>query len=506
MSRSRRFLGGLTFAYLNQAAVMLVGLWLTPFFLRTIGQRDYGLWLAGTQLVSYLMLMDLGIIALLPREVAYATGRSISGSQTESLSRLTGESARVVLLQTPVVALCAAALWLVVRYTRPDWQPLQMPLLVVMAVFVLFFPLRIFLATLDGLQDLAYIGRVQFVSWAANVLVTIFLVSRGWGLAALAAGWVVLQSISAIAAFLRLRSRFPHALPNMIPKLDGGRIATYFKRGVWLSVAQTAQSLLSGTDFLIITFVLGPTIAVVYSCTSKLVTVLANQPQMLMNLASPAICELKATGNYQRLLTVCICLTRVMMSASGLVACVVLAANDSFVAHWVPTVQFGGIGLTALLIAAMLLRHLNATTVTSLICFGQEKRISLTTFSDGVVTLVASLIGIHFFGLAGGPIGSIIGALCVSLPLNFAGLAAETHVTPWVVIRSLFPWAWRFAIATGIGLAIRGTGLLQSLPGFFAGSALIGLIYIAFVAPLFFREPLAEYTRPLLARLRPVAA
>ena len=40
MSRSRRFLGGLGFAYLNQAAVMLTGLWLARFYLAHLGRNQ----------------------------------------------------------------------------------------------------------------------------------------------------------------------------------------------------------------------------------------------------------------------------------------------------------------------------------------------------------------------------------------------------------------------------------------------------------------------------------
>ena len=47
-------------------------------------------------------------------------------------------------------------------------------------------------------------------------------------------------------------------------------------RSAWVSLAQIAQVFLNGTDVLIIGKLLGPAAVVPYSCTSKLVTVLAN--------------------------------------------------------------------------------------------------------------------------------------------------------------------------------------------------------------------------------------
>jgi O-antigen/teichoic acid export membrane protein len=253
---------------------------------------------------------------------------------------------------------------------------------------------------------------------------------------------------------------------------------------------------------MILGIVMGPETAVVYDCTRKLVSALANQPQLMMNLAGPAISELRATGDRSRLLTVSIGLTRLMMTASGMVACVVLAGNQRFVAIWLHAtdVGFGGLTLTALLVCAMLLRHLNGTTTAALICFGEERRISLTTLTDGVVTVIACVIAIHFWGLSGAAIGSLIGVCCVSLPLNLSGLGREAGVSPFAIPRSLLPWLWRFAIAVFAGQMIRISGIMATVPGFVAGCAAVALIYGLLVLPLFFQEPLVQYTRPLIAR------
>ena len=76
MSRTNRMLGGLVFGYGNQVVLTLVGLWLTRFLLARLGQSDYGLWLVGTRVLGYLLLLDVGVVVLLPRETAFATGRA----------------------------------------------------------------------------------------------------------------------------------------------------------------------------------------------------------------------------------------------------------------------------------------------------------------------------------------------------------------------------------------------------------------------------------------------
>ena len=98
------------------------------------------------------------------------------------------------------------------------------------------------------------------------------------------------------------------------------------------------------------------------------------------------------------------------MILSGGIACAVIVANEIFVRWWVGATLFVSVGFTALLLAAMILRHFNHTVVYTIFCFGYERRISVTTLADGVVTVAASIILTMRFGIVGLPIASILGA------------------------------------------------------------------------------------------------
>ena len=121
--------------------------------------------------------------------------------------------------------------------------------------------------------------------------------------------------ISRGAASLRLPS-FP---------LDAAR--AQLGRGVWVSVSQVAQVLLNGTDLLVIGALLGPTAVVPYACTGKLVTLLANQPQLFMQTALPALSELRASAPRARMFQVSTSMSQLLLIASGAIACVVLTST-----------------------------------------------------------------------------------------------------------------------------------------------------------------------------------
>jgi hypothetical protein len=70
MTRTSRLAHALVLGYGFQVAVALVGLVLVPFLLSRLGARDYGLWLVVAQVLGLLGLLDLGVTAILGREVA----------------------------------------------------------------------------------------------------------------------------------------------------------------------------------------------------------------------------------------------------------------------------------------------------------------------------------------------------------------------------------------------------------------------------------------------------
>ncbi|MFY9556738.1 MAG: oligosaccharide flippase family protein, partial [Blastocatellia bacterium] len=442
MSRTKRFLGGLSLGYTNQALLTLAGLWLTPFLLHRIGQQDYGLWLVATQLLSWLMLADLGVVALLPRETAYSTGRAGGYEKARDLPEIVGQTIRLTLLQVPLVALAAVVLWFLIP---AEWTALRWPLGLVMAVFVLLFPCRIFTAVLQGLQDLSFLALTQMSIWLLSTALTIAMVFAGFKLYALVFGWLVTQLLAPIVLCLRLLLRFPKALPSRLTRLHWPSARTYLVKGFWINIAQIAQTILNGIDILIIGKVLGPAMVVPYACTGKLINVMANQPQMLMQAAFPALSEMRTAESKERLFRVCTALSQAMLVISGCVVCVVLAVNKGFVSWWVGPEQYWGYRLTMALLLTMMLRHWSTTSVYALLCFGYERRVSVTHLIDGLVTLTTSAILIWLLGPIGGPLGSMIGVCSISLPRNLSALARELNTSRAALIAPLWPWFWRFA-------------------------------------------------------------
>jgi O-antigen/teichoic acid export membrane protein len=504
MSRSREFFGGLMLSYGYQATVMLSGLWLIPFYLSRIGQHDYGLWLVGTQLLAYLTLTDFGVVALLPLEIGYATGRGGGTKDVRELQQIIGQTLRLVLYQMPIVVAVAVALWLTIP---AEWQGLRRPLAIVLIGFVSAFPLRMLPDILRGLQDLTFTGGVQMVNWALTTAVTVLMVMAGWSLLALAVGWLISQVAMVPVYLWRLWTRFPGLMPRRLPPLAWSATRAQLGKGFWVSISQVATMLVGNTDVLIIGRLLGPAAVVPYAITGKLIMVLANQAQILMQTATPGLCELKTGESRERLLRVLVALTHGVLTFGGLVFCVVLLINHWFVDWWISArqhgEQYGGFALTAVFLVSIVLRQWTTTTAYSVFCFGYQRRISLTNLLDGVVTAGSCLGLTILFGLPGAAAGTIVGACLVSLPLNLSVIARDTGESivglVWIMLAS---WFLRFAVVAAGVLCVALLWSPKSLWEAAAAAICVTAVYCALMVPNLLRSPLGVYLQPLGASFR----
>lgn len=500
MSRTKRFLSGISFSYLNMFLVMISGLILTPLFLKNIGSQAYGSWLLILQILGYLNLLDFGIVAIIPRETAFALGRADGKvDNINDLANIIGETARLVLWQTPLVGLVVIILWL---WLPQEWQAFRGTLLVLMSIFVVTFPMRIFRAILTGLQDYKFLGQKELMVWLVSTSTTVVLVLSGKGVYGLAFGWAVTYVVTMLICFYRLKRYFPHLLPASLPQIAADRRRKYTRSSSWITLSQIGQIFLGGTDLLIIGKFLGPVAIVIYSCTGKLVSFLAHQPLIIMQIAGPSLSELKATGDRERLAQVCAALTHATMILSGLLTSVVVMVNQGFIDWWVGANQYGGLLLTLMLVLNVLTKHWTVTCSYTAFALGYEKRLLVTSLGDGIVTVGAGIFLLIFMGLPGVPLGSVVGTCCVSLPSYLYVIAKETNTSIIKTLSSLGNWFWRFTlIAIGCFLLAQ-----RWQPRTFISLSLttiaVSSLYILLMLPVIFGGPLNNYVRPYWERVR----
>lgn len=475
---------------------MLVGLWLTPFYIRTLGTDGYGIWLVGLQVLTFLLLCDFGIIGVTARDVAQASGFEQAEPGSNRLAILIGQTVKVVLLQTFVVAAVALGMFLL----RPTGTPgLKGPIVLVLLAFVLSYPLRIFPVVLQGLQDLKFLGQLRLWLWSLGTAVGIILLLLGARYYALAAGWCVQQIGHDLGAFLRMRRIRPDLLRTDFWKKAGSVQWSWFLRGFWVSVGQGAIWLIMGTDLLIVARNFGPAAVVIYSCTAKLITVLQNQPQTLAGVALPGLSHMKTSESRERILQATTSLTQAMLLLVGAVFCIVLAINKQFVTTWLGPQFFGGMTLLALMLLNFLFRQIDYTLAIALFACGYEKLSAIRCMLDGVTSVGLAVLFARRFGLAGVALGFLCGVLLVALPIDSVLMMREFKISVFELVQPYSSFLWRFAVVGSLGFAFGNWIGTSNWINVAIVTAVVGLAYLLVVVPYVWRTPLRGYIQSVAA-------
>ncbi|MEX0691679.1 MAG: oligosaccharide flippase family protein [Gemmatimonadales bacterium] len=499
MTRTGRILGGVAMGYVQQTVLTLVGLWLTAFLLGRLGEADYGMWLAATQLLGILLLLDLGVVALVPRETAFATGAGGHERSTAEVALSAARSARLVRWQWPGVAAAALLAW----WMLPDqWEVIRDPLGLVLLAFVVLFPARLWQAVLNGLQDLAWLGGASLATWLAGTALTVVLLLLELGLMALAVGWVLQSVGNAALWWWRLHARFPEAVPRGPAAFAPGMLRDRLARSAWVSVAQVANILTAGADLLLIGHVLGPAAVVPYFCTAKVATVLGHQVKAIALASQPALAELRVAESQERVALATRALTQVLLLGTGLVACVVLTVNAGFVSWWVGSEQYAGPALTLAILAAMFVRHWNTGAVHGLFAFAEDRRISLTALAEGVATVLITLALLPRIGVLGAAIALAAATLLVSIPFNGAAIVRALGPSGRGLVTDLVSFTWRFLPLAALCTLVGERWQPGTLPALVLATLGSGAIFVALFLPLARRGPLGVYLEPRLARRR----
>jgi O-antigen/teichoic acid export membrane protein len=409
-----------------------------------------------------------------------------------------GQTLKVVLAQTCVIALAALGLFLL----RPAHDPaLRGPVGLILAVFVISYPLRVFPAVLQGLQDLKFLGQLRLTLWSVSTALVIGMLLAGARFYALACGWCLQQLGHDLAACWRLRRSRPDLLSAEVWRQAGPLRWRWFTRGFWVNVNQVATALSAGSDLLIVGRAINAATVVVYSSTNKLIAVLQNQPQILASVALPGISHMKTSESRERILQATTSLTQAMLLLAGGIVCVILAANQQFITLWLGAQFFGGMQLTVILLLTFLLRQADYTLAVTLFAFGHEKLLSIRALTDGAVSVAIAFLLVRHWGLVGVAFGFLCGAAFISIPADIFLLTRTLQMPVAGVIRPYVPYAWRFAVAGSFALAVRHWLGAPNVLHLALTTSIVGLAYLLLVMPYVWSTPLRGYIQGATATL-----
>ena len=479
MSRTRRATIAAGFGYAQFGFALIIGIGLVPLLLNRLGMRTWGLWLATGELLSYAGMVELGVLGALPWLMAEADGRHDRGA----MRRLLSNGIAVGTLVGAGYAVLALALWRVLpsalHLTPLDRAGVGPPLMILVAFTALSYPFRAFPATLLGLQDVTFYGAIRITQSVIEVVVTVVLLLKGYGLYALAWGSVVPTVVLLLATVVRLAILAPDLMKGwMAPALKELSPLIVNGFGVWL--AGFGWQLLSSSNALVITFLGHPEWVPIFGCTSKVSLVATQLVWLMPDSGLVGLAQLHGEPHSRpRVRHVVAVFQQVHLLLAGAAACAVLGFNPTFVTRWVGGPLFGGLTLNLLLASGIVVYSLVHALTNAASVLGNRVQVGILTLVNGAVQVAAAIVLGRWLGLEGVALGGLIAASLTAIPASLALLKWTIGLSGWRLMSDhALPWTIR---VMPIAVAATLVGIFHQWLGFWLTGMATGLVLVAYV-------------------------
>ncbi len=434
---------------------ILIGLFLMPYVLTTVGDAQYGLWLFICSFAGYSGLLNLGFGETVSRFVAHHHAKN----EITKINQVVSVIGTVYLgMSTVLIGLAGLLAWLAPWLY--DWGTTSITevrwVIVLLGANVAVGMLgSVFGGVIIGLQRIDLERGFRTISGIGRLVMTVFLLQREHALVTLATIFLLTTLIENVGYLTVVFRQLP-GLRFGRQYLSRETFRECFGFSMFALLENLASRLIDATDTIVIGVMLGTRYIIPYFVAHRLMTVIVQPLQMIGSIVMPRGAELGANQHDDNL--------RVLVQ-KGLGVSFLLTAGF-FIGAWF----FGGVVLETWLDRSyeqshlILLILLGAQVVATpihvlrgvLFGMGHVKVPALFYFVEAILNLVLTLILIKPFGVVGVALGTaipiILVELCVMLPYALSLLRFEkSHFFQGVVIPQVLPlaalWGYSFAVA-----------------------------------------------------------
>lgn len=475
--RKKTFLIGIASGYLSKGVAVVVALIAVPLGLHYFGPIKYGLWVVISSILAYVELSQFGVNTATSVLIA----KEVNADNQRSILRHT-----VILLSLFAVGVFVI-LWTVI-YFYAGWVrifgdislPLRGEAAGATSVLVLFFLLRLptlaFTSAFVGLQQVFwerfYASLSTFIRLIA-LLVTVrthgslFTIAFFTGMGNLLVG--IVSGFHLLIVHRHMRIRLTEAVE------EAPSVKYIFGSAMRFFIIGIAAMIVWSTDNLLISFFLGPEQVTAYAVTFRLFTF----SFALFTVFNGAISPMygKAIGQWQldwvasRYKEI----TFFLPIVSGLVWIGGIGFARDFICLWTGPSGYGGM-LVVLALGGygycISLINSHATVLTAL---NATHRMIWIGWAEAGTNLVISLILIHFLGIGGVALGTLLGALLTGFWLLPQGVAIQTGGRVQLHYRSILKHATIVLFPALVIMYLLNSDLIPGLTNVFMKIAVLML-------------------------------
>ena len=433
----------------------VIGFFLTPVILHSLGTTGYGLWTLVLSLTGYFGLLDLGIRSSVGRFVA----RYIALEDEDKVNR-TVSTACVILA---VGGMCALLGTVVVAifffgnfHVEPALEAAGRTALIITGFNVaLALPLGVFTAVLVALERYDVLSGVTILAELTRAALVLGALRLGYGLPAIAGIALLLTALQYSASALFARS-LHRSLRISFRLLDRATVKEIFGFSIYRFIWIVAIQLIFYSNSVVIGVFLGAGAITYYAIASSLINYGRNIVSVVTDALYPTATRLDARRDMAGLQELLFLGTRLALMVTLPICIGFIFLGRQFITLWMGELYIFSAFLLALLTISQFGSMSQYASTLILAGMAKHRMLAYLVLAEGVVNVVLSCVLVRKMGVTGVALGAIIPhfiSMTIIVPLytsRIVGLKAAEHLARAYVrpLISAIPAAavgWAFA-------------------------------------------------------------
>jgi O-antigen/teichoic acid export membrane protein len=394
---------------------IIIGLFMMPFLIHSLGDEQYGLWVLVGAVVSFYSLMDFGMATAIQRFLI----RSIHADDEEE--------SKTALTTSFVLSSAIGAATLLITIGIIVFSPLYLSENVDVLLFnitiglvglkaSLQLPLFSYYGILVAKYRYDIISVVQIVTLVIRSALIVLFITYGYGIIAVAAIMLV-SDIAGSLVVVQYAKRFMPELKISLSYFRTSELKEYFNFGKWNYVIQVTQKIRFSIDELVVGTIIGINAVTHYAIASTLITYFSSFMESAFGVFEPIFHKYHKLNQWDNLRETFLITTEITTYASILVGCLIFTLGEPFINVWMGEEYLDAFTVLLILCSANIFYKAILPCEKIVFAIAKQKFYAKVSTLDAITNLGLSITLATHMGIYGVALGTIIPSMISNLIL-----------------------------------------------------------------------------------------
>src|SRR5215468_6815837 len=455
MSLARRLVRNIASNWAGYGVQVVVGFFLTPFVILSLGETRYGVWTLVVGLTGYYGLLDLGVASGMTQYLTrYVAAKDIDKLNTSASTGFVALSCIGFLVFVGSLIIALSASWLF-RIQAASPVEVTWVLAITGTSVAMQFMFFTYSAVFTAVQRFDLSNAIGISARILSAVATVICLKAGYGLVGLSlvvAGTNLLDYLIRWRVALRLLPAMKISL-RLVNRESFREVMTF---GTWNFVTASSDRLISYTDGLVIAAFMPVAAVAPFAIAANLRSYFDEIFVRVGFVFFPAVTELDARGDQAGLRQLYLVSSKFMFLGSIFLGSIGMFSARDFFRLWVgssyaePTGYPSVATIFYLLLVGSMIAVAQRIGYQVLLGTRRVKLLALLFAAEGACNLVISLALVPSYGLIGVALGTLIPALlfqgfvqplfvCQSLQISLSTYCRQVLMRPALLMATLAP-------------------------------------------------------------------